>query len=136
MISESEASVGDDVDKVLDLLQAALKANGKKLSDAGYDVVKGGLGTGVGGTTLGSLVVSSASDSARNGSFAPDTVAQASGTDTDINGQTNDGKFELDVVLASNGSIKRAAIWYFGSGNTINFFGCNAGSIPCTGVGY
>jgi hypothetical protein len=93
--------------------------------------------TGVGSTVLGNMVVTGIGSNARNGTYAPTTATQASGVDTDVNGQTTDGKFELDVVYASNGTIKSAAVWFFGSGSSITFFGCNNGTVPCGNlVGY
>jgi hypothetical protein len=92
---------------------------------------------GVGSTVLGNMVVTGIGSSARNGTYAPDTVTQASGVDTDINGSTKDGKFELDIVYASNGTIKSAAVWFFGSNASITFFGCNNSTIACGNlVGY
>lgn len=90
------------------------------------------VGGGGGGAATGNVVViTGVGSSARNGSYAPDTATQASGADTDVFGQTSDGTFEYDVVYASNGTIKSAAIWFFGSGSSITFFGCNSTTVPC-----
>ncbi|CAN5527630.1 hypothetical protein BH11PSE7_BH11PSE7_10570 [soil metagenome] len=84
-------------------------------------------------TSPGSLTVSAATNSTRNGVYAtPTSRGSSTGTDVDINGQTADGKFELDVLFSASGTIKHAYVWFYtNAGATITFFGCNGGSIPC-----
>jgi hypothetical protein len=131
---------GDDFDKVLDDLQAKLKAKGKKLSDANDDVKGGSSGGGSGGgsTESGTLKVTGVGSSARDGSYAiVDPASTQTLTDTRLFGQTEDGKFEYDVFYAANGTIKSVAVWFFGSGGSITYFGCNNGTVPCGNlVGY
>ena len=76
-------------------------------------------------TASGTLVVSNATNSARNGSYAPQVGhGSSTGTDIDITGATPDGQFEMDVLFTAAGAIKTASVWYF-NGTAINFFGCD-----------
>ena len=121
---------GDAFDKVLDALQAKLASSGKKLSDVAGDLAKSGGGGG--GAVAGTVVVTNATNAARNGTFVPDTaLGSPSGSDSNITGVTKDGKFELNIRLASNGTLKGAAFWYFDSGSVTTFFSCNTTTIPC-----
>ena len=134
LTAKSGGVAGDAFDKVLDDIQAKLKAGGKKLSDIAADVAKSGGGTSGGGSAAapGSVVVTNSAVPSRNGTFAPDTaLGSPTGSDSNITGNTKDGKFELNIRLASNGSLKGAAFWYFESGNVITFFSCNTTTIPC-----
>ena len=152
------AAGGNAMDDILTALKAAITNTGGSLAAlraaaagatftapagfstalaTGYAGTKSGGGSGGGGGGASSLVVTSIGGSARNGSYAPDASKQAAGSDTDVFGQTLDGKFEYDIVYMPNGTIKTAAIWFFGTGNTITFFGCNNTSLPCGNlVGY
>jgi hypothetical protein len=130
---------GDTLDKVLDDLKAKLAALGKTLAGASGDLGAPG-GTGGSGVTpgVGTLTVSAASNPARNGSYNPAGArfAVTGSTDFGFNGQTADGKFEVEVVVTAGGTIKRAHIWFFDSG-TPKFFGCDGGkAIACTGIGW
>ena len=91
-------------------------------------------------TTPGALTISAASNASRNGSYTPTGGVFTSGADSGFNGATADGKFEMEVLWASNATIKRAAVWFFNNANTpsatISFFGCNGATIACTGVSY
>jgi hypothetical protein len=137
LAAKTSSSSGDKFDTVLDDLAAKLKSSGKKLADAAVELEKSGSTTGVGSTVLGNMVVTGIGSSARNGTYAPTAVSQASGVDTDVNGQTKDGNFEFDVVYTSGGAIKSAAIWFFNTDKSITFFGCNNGTISCGNlVGY
>ncbi len=120
---------GDAFDKVLDDLKAKLATSGKKLGDIAGDLAKSG---GGGSSGAGTLVVTNATNPARNGTYAPDTaLGSPSGSDSNITGNTKDGKFELNIRLASNGALKGAAFWYFDANNVITFFSCNTTTIPC-----
>lgn len=95
-------------------------------------------GGGGAAPAAGTLTVSVASNAARNGSYTPAGARFTSATSTDFgfNGQTADGKFEVEVVVSAGGVIQRAHIWFF-DGGTPRFFGCDGGrSIACTGVGW
>ena len=129
LTAKSGSVAGDAFDKVLDDIQAKLKAGGKKLSDIAGDLAKSGGGSAA---VAGTLVVTNATNAARNGTFAPDTaLGSPTGSDSNITGVTKDGKFELNIRLASNGTLKGAAFWYFDSGNVTTFFSCNTTTIPC-----
>ena len=155
------AAGGNTMDDILTALKAAITNTGGSLAAlraaaagatfsapagfssalaAGYAGTKSGGGSGGSGGAGGgasSLVVTSIGGSARNGTYAPDATKQAAGSDTDVFGQTLDGKFEYDIVYMPNGTIKTAAIWFFGAGNSIAFFGCNNTNLSCGNlVGY
>jgi hypothetical protein len=86
---------------------------------------------------LGTLTVSNASLASRNGNYAPTGASFNTSGVTGFNGSTADNKFEMEVVWASNATIKRAHIWFSdGVGNNLKFFGCDGSAIPCTGVAY
>ena len=90
-------------------------------------------------TTPGTLTVSAASKASRNGSYTPTGAVFASGADSGFNGQTADGKFELEVVWAANGTVKKAHVWFNNTPGTTNinsFFGCDGAAIACNGVSY
>ncbi|WP_395685464.1 hypothetical protein [Caenimonas koreensis] len=90
---------------------------------------------GTGGGT-GTLTVTNATNSARNGTFAPQTARGSStGTDIDTTGYTQDGLFEMDVLRTDAGAIKHAFVWYF-IGENIVFFGCDNGiaELSCAGT--
>ena len=156
------AAGGNTMDDILTALKAAITNTGGSLAAlraaaagatftappgfstalaAGYAGTKSGGGSGGGGGGGGggasSLVVTSIGGSARNGTYAPDASKQAAGADTDVLGQTLDGKFEYDIVYMPNGTIKTASIWFFGASNSITFFGCNNTNLSCGNlVGY
>ena len=138
LTAKSGSVAGDAFDKVLDDIQAKLKAGGKKLSDIAADVAKSAGGAGVGGSALGAVTVSAASNTLRNGTFSP-AGAKFTNTvsgDFGFNGQTTDGKFEIEIVASSGGTIKRAHLWFFDSGGP-KFFGCGGTVVPCSSkVGY
>lgn len=75
--------------------------------------------------SAGTLVISNATNSARNGSFVPQVARGSStGTDIDITGATQDGLFEMDVLFTAAGAIKNATVWYY-NGPQITFYGCD-----------
>ena len=96
--------------------------------------------TSTAATTPGTLTISAASNASRNGSYKPTGAVFTSGADSGFNGNTADGKFEMEVLWSASATIKRAAVWFFMNAGTpsatITFFGCNGGTIPCTGVRY
>ena len=144
------ATAGDKADKVLDDIAAKLKAGGKKLADAVGDIAKGGSGGGTaGGTTAGgtagtsgnnTFIVTNATIASRNGSYSVSSdlgTLTGGNTNIDYNGNSADGKFEWDVQYTAAGVIKSAYVWYFeANGTSIVTFGCNGGTIACTGVTY
>jgi hypothetical protein len=75
---------------------------------------------------------------ARNGSYTVPGAKFTSGTDVGYNGQTADGKFEVEAVVSATGVVKRAHVWFFDAGGAIKYFGCDgAQAVPCpTSVGY
>ena len=132
---------GDAVDAMLDAFKAKLGSTTLDQAVAAV-VASSGTSSSSGSTSsgqtpsVGTLTVSNASLASRNGNYAPSGVAFNNG-ETGFNGSTSDNKFEMEVVWASNASIKRAHLWFSdGVGNNIKFFGCDGGAIPCTGVFY
>ena len=87
-----------------------------------------------------SFVITNATVASRNGTYTPSSslgqLTPAQAGVIDYNGNTVDGKFEWDVQYTIAGVIKSSYVWYYEAGNNIVFFGCNGGSIPCTGVSY
>lgn len=133
---------GDAVDAILDSLKVQLGSTTLDQAVAAVAATSttpsgGGNTTGSTIAALGTLTVSNASLASRNGNYAP-TGGLFTGTgETGFNGSTADNKFEMEVVWASNATIKRAHIWFSdGVGNNTKFFGCDGGAIPCTGVVY
>jgi hypothetical protein len=125
---------GDAVDAMLDAFKAKL---GSTTLDQAATAVSGG-NANAGGTGMGTVTVSNASNAVRNGDYAVtgSTFTDAAKGELAINGNTTDGNFEMEVVWnATTKVIKRAHIWYFISG-TPKFFGCDGGAIPCSNVGY
>ena len=94
----------------------------------------GGGGGGNAGS-LGTLTISAASNGARNGNYTLVGAGFVSSPDAGFNGASSSQSFEAEIVWASNANVKRAHVWFF-AGNTIKFFGCDATTIPCTGVSY
>ena len=138
LIAKSGGVAGDAFDKVLDDIQAKLKAGNKKLSDIAADVAKTGPSTSS-SATQGTLTITNATKSARNGSYAI-TGGLFSFTDASgFNGNTKDGLFETESSWDNVGSkIIKASVWYF-EGSVITFFTCDSGNTklgPCTGVTY
>ena len=89
------------------------------------------------------FVVTNAAVASRNGTFKVSSALgflPAGNTNIDYNGNnysgTGSANFEWDVQYAPAGVVKSAYVWYYEANNTIVFFGCNGGSIPCTGVTY
>lgn len=85
------------------------------------------------------FIVTNATVAARNGTYNVSSALgflPAGNTNTDYNGNTTDGKFEWDVQYTAAGVVKSAYVWYYEAGNAIVFFGCNGGTIACTGVTY
>jgi hypothetical protein len=135
LAAKTGSSAGDKFDAVLDDLAARLKGNGKTLADVAGDISKGSSGGTV--PTAGTMVVSGASNAARNGSYVVAGAKFTSGTDFGFNGQTADGKFEMEVVLSSGFVVQRAHVWFFDANNVIKTFGCDGGkAIACTGIGW
>ncbi len=127
-VPQSGAATGDAFDKVLDAIQAKLKAGGKTLSDVSTDLAKA---NGGGTPGVGTFVVSAASNAARNGSYTLSGAKFTSGADVGINAQTGDGKFEVEVVMTPVGpgyTVKRAHVWFNENGQ-IKFFGCDGNQV-------
>jgi hypothetical protein len=139
-LATSASTAGDKADKVLDDVAAKLKAIGKKLGDAVGDIAKGGSSGGTTGAVgSNTFIVTNATVASRNGSYKVSSAAgqlPGGNTNIDYNGNSSDGKFEWDVQYTTAGVIKSAYVWYFEANNAIVTFGCNGGSIPCTGVTY
>ena len=127
---------GDKADKVLDDLQAKLKASGKKLGDAENDVAKSGAGDSTSPSGSSTLTVAAASKTSRNGVYAVVGGLFTDGTDFGFNGNTSNGLFETEVSLTAGGSVKQAHVWYFDGNNVIKFFGCDNKAVTCSGISY
>jgi hypothetical protein len=130
---------GDAVDAMLDAFK--VKLGSTTLDQAAAAVTAAG-STKAGNTTgttiaaLGTLTVSNASLASRNGDYAPKGAVFTGTGETGFNGSTSDNKFEMEVVWASNATIKRAHLWFYDTSGVPKFFGCDGGAIPCTGVIY
>ena len=138
-LAKSGATAGDKTDALLDALAAQLKLTNITLANVVGAVTTSGIAGGGSVSAAGSsfFKVTNAAVVARNGTFPVSSALgqlPSGNTNIDYNGNSTDGKFEWDVQFTSAGVIKSAYIWYFEAGNAIAFFGCNAGSIPCTGV--
>jgi hypothetical protein len=131
-VPASGSTSGDAVDAILDSLKVQLATNGTTLDQAVAAVAA----TGGGSSTPGTLTASAASVGTRNGSYTITGATFTSGSDSGFNGNTADSKFELEVVWASNATIKRAHVWFYGASSSITYFGCDGGGIACTGVSY
>jgi hypothetical protein len=131
---------GDAVDAMLDAFKAKLGST--TLDQAVAAVVASSTSSSSGSTSsgqtpsVGTLTVSNASLASRNGDYAPKGAVFTGTGETGFNGSTSDNKFELEVVWASNATIKRAHLWFYDTSGVPKFFGCDGGAIPCTGVIY
>ena len=129
---------GDDFDRLLDALAVRLQANGKQLGDAVGDVARSATGPTVSGSP-GTLTVTNASSSSRNGSYVVSGALFTNADSSGFNGNTHDGLFETESAWG-NGDHKviKAAVWYFdgpNGGAPIVFFACDSGrNKPCSGV--
>ena len=137
-VATAGSTAGDKADKVLDDLAAKLKAGGKKLVDAAGDLAKGGGGSTTGGSSPGTLVVTNATKTSRNGSFAVDGALFKNTDSSGYNGSTKDGLFETETSWDNvQSKVIKAAVWYFEGAGSIIFFACDNGqSKPCSGVTY
>ena len=160
--STFNAAPGDTMDNTLQAISAALTALAQsyanllsavasnnlnsfsgfsaQLTSAYANIAAAGGGGGGGGGggnagSLGTLTISAASNGARNGNYTLVGAGFVSAPDAGFNGASSSQSFEAEIVWASNANVKRAHVWFF-AGNTIKFFGCDATTIPCTGVSY
>lgn len=124
-VPKNGAVAGDAFDKVLDDIQAKLKAGGKTLANVVTDLGKPAA------VAAGSFTITLASNAARNGVYTPAVFVYPGATAAEIslNGATKDGNFEVELDIKS-GAITGAHFWFFESGK-IKFFGCDNKAVVC-----